>query len=69
LKLKEENEQEFNRWWESQSEQERFQLFYEDRFREPRIFFANQQASGGDIVSPRTAEPGSLEITLTGPDL
>ena len=41
LKAKEDKEAEFGRWWESHTEQERFQLFFEDKFREPRVNFVS----------------------------
>jgi hypothetical protein len=68
-RLKEEKEAEFSKWWESQTEQERFQLYFEDRFREPKVYFASQAAPTPDVSSPRQSEPGSLDITLSGAEL
>lgn len=69
LKAKEEKEASFNKWWESQTEQERFQLYFEDKFREPKIYFNSMQNSAADVSSPRPVEAGTLEIVLSGADL
>ena len=47
------------KYWEEQlSEQERFQLFCEDRFREPKVFFTGAEN-----------QPLVLEVPLSGQDL
>jgi len=61
---REEKQAAFAKWWEEQPEQERFQLFCEDKFREPRLVFAGPApADGGQ------APPAAFEIALSGAEL
>ena len=62
---KEEKLAAYNKWWEDQSEQDRFQMYCEDKYREPRLQFAAPHNGEG---APAKSE-ASFEIVLSGPEL
>jgi hypothetical protein len=61
---KEEKQAAYAKWWEEQPEQEKFQLYSEDKFREPRLYFAGPPPAEGAVQ-----QPASFEITLSGAEL
>jgi hypothetical protein len=73
--MREEKHAAFAKWWEEQSEQDRFQLYCEDKYREPRIHFppggagSNAMSSSPEPASPRSSQESTVEIVLSGADL
>jgi len=68
---REERQAAFASYWQYQlSEQERFQIYCEDKFREPKLTFQGAtQSATGEAGSPKNSHDATAEATLSAAEI